>query len=129
MTSEMIQVTKRDGRLENLDIEKIHRVVAWAAEGLDVSPSEVELKAQIQLYNGIRTEDIHATLIKSAADLISLENPDYQYMAARLAVFNIRKIAYGEYTPPRLYTHIHSMIEKDIYDKEILENTLKKKSI
>lgn len=121
MTSEMIQVTKRDGRLENLDIEKIHRVVAWAAEGLDVSPSEVELKAQIQLYNGIRTEDIHATLIKSAADLISLENPDYQYMAARLAVFNIRKIAYGEYTPPRLYTHIHSMIEKGIYDKEILE--------
>jgi len=121
MTSEMIKVTKRDGRLESLDVEKIHRVVAWAAEGLDVSPSEVELKAQIQLYNGIRTEDIHATLIKSAADLISLENPDYQYMAARLAVFNIRKIAYGEYTPPRLYTHIHSMIEKGIYDKEILE--------
>lgn len=121
MTSEMIKVTKRDGRLENLDIEKIHRVVTWAAEGLDVSPSEVELKAQIQLYNGIRTEDIHATLIKSAADLISLENPDYQYMAARLAVFNIRKIAYGEYAPPRLYTHIHSMIEKGIYDKEILE--------
>lgn len=121
MTSEMIQVTKRDGRLENLDIEKIHRVVSWAAENLDVSPSEVELKAQIQLYNGIHTEAIHATLIKSAADLISLENPDYQYMAARLAVFNIRKIAYGEYTPPRLYTHIHSMIEKGIYDKEILE--------
>ena len=121
MTSEMIKVTKRDGRLENLDIEKIHRVVSWAAEGLDVSPSEVELKAQIQLYNGIHTEAIHATLIKSAADLISLENPDYQYMAARLAVFNIRKIAYGEYTPPRLYTHIHSMIEKGIYDKEILE--------
>lgn len=121
MTSEMIQVTKRDGRLENLDIEKIHRVVSWAAEGLDVSPSEVELKAQIQLYNGIHTEAIHSTLIKSAADLISLENPDYQYMAARLAVFNIRKIAYGEYTPPRLYTHIHSMIEKGIYDKEILE--------
>lgn len=121
MTSEMIKVTKRDGRLENLDIEKIHRVVIWAAEGLDVSPSEVELKAQIQLYNGIHTEDIHATLIKSAADLISLENPDYQYMAARLAVFNIRKIAYGEYTPPRLYTHIQSMIEKGIYDKEILE--------
>lgn len=121
MTLEMIKVTKRDGRLENLDIEKIHRVVAWAAEELDVSPSEVELKAQIQLYNGIHTEAIHATLIKSAADLISLENPDYQYMAARLAVFNIRKIAYGEYTPPRLYTHIHSMIEKGIYDKEILE--------
>ena len=121
MTSEMIKVTKRDGRLENLDIEKIHRVVSWAAEGLDVSPSEVELKAQIQLYNGIHTEAIHATLIKSAADLISLENPDYQYMAARLAVFNIRKIAYGEYTPPRLYTHIYSMIEKGIYDKEILE--------
>lgn len=121
MTSEMIKVTKRDGRLECLDIEKIHRVVIWAAERLDVSPSEVELKAQIQLYNGIRTEDIHATLIKSAADLISLKNPDYQYMAARLAVFNIRKIAYGEYTPTRLYTHIHSMIEKGIYDKEILE--------
>ena len=80
------------------------------------------MKAQIQLYNGIHTEAIHATLIKSAADLISLENPDYQYMAARLAVFNIRKIAYGEiYNLLVLYTHIHSMIEKGIYDKEILE--------
>ena len=92
-----IKVTKRDGRLENIDLDKIHRVVTWAAEGLkNVSVSQVELKSHIQFYNGIRTDDIHETIIKAAADLISQDTPDYQYLAARLAIFHLRKIAYGE---------------------------------
>lgn len=121
MTEQKIKVTKRDGHLEELDIAKIHRVVEWAAEGLNVSTSQVEINSHIQFYNGIMTSDIHETLVKSAADLISTETPDYQYMAARLALFHIRKIAYGDYTPTRLYKHIQSMIEKGIYDSEILE--------
>lgn len=121
MTEQKIKVKKRDGRFEPLDIAKIHRVVEWAADGLDVSSSQVEINSHIQFYNGISTTDIHETLVKSAADLISTEYPDYQYMAARLALFHIRKIVYGEYVPTRLYKHIQSMIEKGIYDKEILE--------
>ncbi|NLC02380.1 MAG: ribonucleotide-diphosphate reductase subunit alpha, partial [Pseudomonas formosensis] len=91
-----LKVTKRDGRQEPINLDKIHRVLEWAAEGLDnVSVSQVELKSQIQLYDGIRSQDIHETIIKAAADLISTETPDYQYMAARLAIFHLRKIAYG----------------------------------
>ena len=121
MTEQKIKVKKRDGHFEPLDIAKIHRVVEWAAECLDVSSSQVEINSHIQFYNGISTADIHETLVKSAADLISTEYPDYQYMAARLALFHIRKIAYGEFVPTRLYKHIQSMIEKGVYDKEILE--------
>ena len=74
-----LKVTKRDGRLEAIDLDKIHRVITWAAEGLsNVSVSQVELKSHIQFYNGIRTDDIHETIIKAAADLISTDTPDYQ---------------------------------------------------
>ena len=93
-----LKVTKRDGRLEDINLDKIHRVITWAADGLsNVSVSQVELKSHIQFYNGIRTDDIHETIIKAAADLISQDTPDYQYLAARLAIFHLRKIAYGEY--------------------------------
>ena len=66
-----IKVMKRDGRLEPIDLDKIHKVITWAAEGLDnVSVSQVELKSHIQFYDGIKTRDIHETIIKAAADLI-----------------------------------------------------------
>lgn len=120
MTEQKIKVKKRDGHFEPLDIAKIHRVVEWAAECLDVSSSQVEINSHIQFYNGISTADIHETLIKSAADLISTEYPDYQYMAARLALFHIRKIAYGDYTPPHLFDHVKKMCELGWYDKEII---------
>lgn len=104
-------VTKRDGRKEPVTVEKIHKVLEWAAEGLeDVSVSMVEMKSHIQLYDGITTKDIHETLIKTAADLISPEFPNYQYMAARLAIFNIRKTAYGDYEPPTLKEHLERHI-------------------
>src|SRR5690606_27861992 len=101
-----LKVTKRDGSQEPINLDKIHRVLDWAAAGLDnVSVSQVELKSQIQLYDGIRSQDIHETIIKAAADLISTETPDYQYMAARLAIFHLRKIAYGQFEPPHLFDH------------------------
>ena len=116
-------VTKRNGKKEVIDLEKIHRVIAWAAEGLDdVSVSQVELKSHIQFYDGIKTEDIHETIIKSAADLISEETPDYQYLAARLAIFHLRKKAYGQFEPPKLYQHVVKMVEAGKYDQHLLED-------
>ncbi|WP_323841539.1 MULTISPECIES: class 1a ribonucleoside-diphosphate reductase subunit alpha [unclassified Moraxella] len=118
-----IQVIKRDGRLESIDLEKIHKVIAWAAKDLNnVSVSQVELKSHIQFYDGIRTKDIHETIIKAAADLISAETPDYQYLAARLAIFHLRKIAYGEYEPPHLYDHVIKLTQSGKYDKHIVED-------
>ena len=122
MTENTLLVTKRDGHTEALDINKIHRVLEWAAEDLDVSVSEVELKAKIQFYDGVKTEDIHAMLIKSAADLIEKYNPDYQYMAARLLAVHLRKKAYGGFTPPTLLEHVKRKVEEGIYDPYIFEH-------
>jgi ribonucleoside-diphosphate reductase alpha chain len=116
-------VTKRDGTNESIDLDKIHKVVTWAAKGLeDVSVSQVEIKAQIQFYNGIKTAEIHETLIKSAADLISTESPDYQYLAARLAIFHLRKKAYGKFEPPALAEHVKRMVEAGKYDQHLLSD-------
>ncbi len=118
-----IQVTKRNGDKEPLDLEKIHRVVMWAADGLEnVSVSEVELKSHIQFYDGIKSTDIHETLIKSAADLISEASPDYQYLAARLAIFHLRKKAYNQFEPPQLYQHVVQMVEQQKYDQHLLSD-------
>ena len=118
-----LKVTKRDGRLEPIDLDKIHRVVTWAADGLkNVSVSQVELKSHIQFYNGIRTDDIHETIIKAAADLISQDTPDYQYLAARLAIFHLRKIAYGDFEPPHLYDHVKKLTDAGKYDRHIIED-------
>ena len=114
-------VTKRDGRQETIDLEKIHKVVTWAAEGLNnVSVSEVELKAHLQFFDGITTSEIHETLIKAAADLISEETPDYQYLAARLNIFHLRKKAYGQFEPPTLFDHVQKMVADNRYDSELL---------
>jgi len=118
-----LSVSKRDGVKEPLDLDKIHRVITWAAKGLDnVSVSEVEIKSHIQFYDGIKTEDIHETIIKAAADLISEETPDYQYLSARLAVFHLRKKAYGQFEPPRLYEHVKNMVADKRYDEHLLED-------
>lgn len=118
-----MKVTKRDGSKEAVDLDKIHRVLEWAVEGLDnVSVSQIEMKSSIQLFDGMTTQDIHETLVKTAADLISETNPNYQYVAARLAIFDIRKEAYGRFTPPSLYSHIIGLTEKGLYDKHILED-------
>jgi len=116
-------VTKRHGEKEPIDLEKIHKVITWAAEGLNnVSVSQVEIKAQIQFYDGIKTSEIHETLIKSAADLISTEAPDYQYLAARLAIFHLRKKAYGQFEPPALYDHVSKMVDTGKYDTHLLKD-------
>ncbi|KDE38641.1 MAG: class 1a ribonucleoside-diphosphate reductase subunit alpha [Nitrincola lacisaponensis] len=118
-----LMVTKRDGRQEPIDLEKIHRVIIWAAEGLqNVSVSQVELSAHLQFYEGIKTSDIHETLIKSAADLISEDSPDYQYLAARLAIFHLRKRAFGCFEAPDLFSHVSRMVAEKRYDAHLLED-------
>ncbi|MCH7423270.1 class 1a ribonucleoside-diphosphate reductase subunit alpha [Shewanella xiamenensis] len=116
-------VTKRCGARETIDLDKIHRVITWAAKGLkNVSVSEVELRTHLQFFDGIPTEAIHETIIKSAADLISPESPDYQFLAARLAVFHLRKKAFGQFEPPKLYDHVTKLVELGKYDMHILQD-------
>ncbi len=116
-----IQVQKRDGSRESLDIEKLHRVVFWATEGITgVSASEVEIKSHIQFYNGIKTADIQETLIKSAADLISEETPNYQYVAGRLICYHLRKQVYGDFEPWPILELIKQNVSAGFYDRELL---------
>jgi len=116
----MIQVTKRDGTRELLNINKFHKVAEYACEGLSgVSVSDLEIKTHIQFYNGIKSADIQETLIKAAADLISEEAPNYQYVAGRLINYNLRKQVYGSYEPHRLLEHYCSVRDDGYYDREL----------
>ena len=123
MNAMKIDVTKRDGTKQEFDLEKVHQVLEWACEGITgVSISEIELKANIQLYNNIPAYDIHELLIKSAAELISEHTPNYQFVAARLINYKLRKEVYGDYDPVPLLLLIKANIAKDVYDSEILVN-------
>jgi len=116
-----IQVIKRDGSREPLDLEKLHRVVFWATKDITgVSASELEIRSQIQFYNGIKTSDIQETLIKSAADLISEESPNYQYVAGRLINYHLRKQVYGDYTPCTVLELVKRNVELGFYDQGLL---------
>ena len=121
--SDKISVKKRNGSIEPLQLEKIHRMVSEACDGISgVSVSQVEMSSGLQFYDGITTEDIQEILIKSAADLISLENPGYQYVAARLLLFALRKKLYGgRIDLPTLEEQIKRGIELGVYDPVILE--------
>ena len=116
----MIQVTKRNGEKEALDLSKFHRVANYACEGLSgVSSSLLEMKTHIQFYNGIKSTDIQETLIKAAADLISEETPNYQYVAGRLINYNLRKEVYGRYEPDRLNEHYLKVMTQGYYDPQM----------
>jgi len=118
-----IQVTKRNGDSQDFDLEKVHKVLEWATEGLTgVSMSEIELKANIQLYDKIPAYDIHELLIKSAAELISEHTPNYQFVAARLISYKLRKEVYGDYKPWPLAHLIIENISRGVYDGEIMKS-------
>ena len=122
MNSSKIKVKKRTGELEPLDINKMHFVVEEACEGLSgVSASQIEMNANIQFYDGISTRDIQSVLVKSANDLITLENPNYQYAAARLLLYDLRKQAHGDYEYLPLLKLIIRNIRSGVYDKTILD--------
>ena len=117
------KVKKRDGRVEALDLDKMHVMVEEACKGLSgVSGSQVEMQSGIQFYDGITTGQIQEILIRSASDLINLDHPNYQYVAARLLLFSIRKSVYGGIRDyPNLIEHIKNCVSKGVYDAEILE--------
>jgi ribonucleoside-diphosphate reductase alpha chain len=116
-----ILITKRDGRKEPIDLEKMHRVVFAACENINgVSPSEVEIKSHIQFYNGISSSEIQETLIKSAADLITEDTPNYQWVAGNLINYHIRKEVYGDFTPWHILDIVKQNINKGFYDSALL---------
>ncbi|QFG06357.1 ribonucleotide reductase [Synechococcus phage S-SCSM1] len=118
-----IKVKKRNGSIEVLDLEKMHKMVEAACEGLSgVSASQVEIQSGIQFYDGVTTDEIQEILIRSASDLIDLEHPNYQYAAARLLLFSIRKqLAVKFKRDPNLLEQIKYGIENNVYDEEILQ--------
>ena len=123
MVNENISVVKRNGRgKESLNIEKIHQMVEYACEDItQVSASSVEMNSGLQFYDGISTNEIQQILIKSANDLITLENPNYQYVAARLLLYSLRKQLFHKmWDHPHIYDHAKKCIELGVYDKEVL---------
>jgi ribonucleoside-diphosphate reductase alpha chain len=120
-TREDILVVKNDGRKEALDIKKIQKITHEACDGLHgVSASQVEMNSGIQFFDGIETKDIQKILVKSASDLISLEAPNYEYVAARLLLYGLRKNVFGEYDYPELLDHVKHNIDRGVYDKDLL---------
>lgn len=119
-----IHIQKRSGKKELLDLEKIHKVLTWACDNLTgVSVSEIELKSQLNFFNGMKSSDIQETLIKTAADLISEETPNYQYVAGRLINYHLRKQVYGSYTKvPSLLDQVKKVTALGYYDKALLED-------
>ena len=125
MTPQEINVIKRDGTKTPLDLNRVHHIVEHACKGLaGVSESQVEINSGLQFFDGIKTSDIQEILVRSANDLISLESPNYQYVAARLLLFSLRKQVYrGHPDHPTIFKdHIQSCIDRNLYDKDILKN-------
>jgi ribonucleoside-diphosphate reductase alpha chain len=123
INTSMIHVTKRDGTVQNFDLDKIHKVLEWATQDIsNVSQSEIELRSNIQLYDKIPAYDIHELLIKSASELISDHTPNYQFVAARLISYKLRKEVYGQYDPLPLIDVINKNVDLGVYDPAILSH-------
>ena len=120
--STQILVKKRGGDLEKFNIDKIHKVISWAIEGFDgVSLSDIEINAKLNMVENITTREIHQSIIEAAANLISIENPNYQHVAGRLLNYQLRKDVWGGKHPPRLVDMVKNGIQKKIYDPTLLE--------
>jgi ribonucleoside-diphosphate reductase alpha chain len=118
-----IKVVKRSGQIEPIDLDKMHVMVEHACKDLaGVSASQVEIQSGIQFYDGITTGEIQEILIRSASDLIDLDHPNYQFVAARLLLFSVRKSVYGKMRDlPDLLSHIKECVNRGIYDAEVLD--------
>lgn len=118
-----IKVVKRNGRKESIDLEKIHKVLDWACEGISgVSVSDIEMKAKILFYDGITSEEIHQTLVNACSDLISETTPNYSKVAARLINFDLRKKVYGNFEPEPYQDFVQKMVDAGLYTDELISN-------
>src|SRR5210317_299966 len=116
-------IVKRDGTKESLNIDKIHKVVEHACENLaGVSSSQIEMNANLQFYDGMSTSEIQEVLVRSANDLISLDNPNYQYAAARLLTYGLYKQVFGKFLALPFKDIINLNIERGLYDPAIFES-------
>ncbi len=117
-----MNVVKRNGESVPYNVDKIHRMVGWAVKGLKgVTVSDVEINANLQKRDGMSTTEIHEVLIDSAVNLINLNNPNYQYVASRLLLAQLRKDVWGGKNPPKLVDFINRNVhEHDVYDEDIL---------
>ena len=121
--SSKISIKKRDGKKEPLDLEKMHKVVFHACEGLkNVSPSQVEINSHLSFFDGMTSSEIQETLIKSAADLITEDTPNYQYVGGRLINYHLRKMVYNNFEPPHILDIVKQNIKERYYDKNLLED-------
>ena len=121
--SNKISIKKRDGKKEPLDLEKMHKVVFHACEGLkNVSPSQVEINSHLSFFDGMTSSEIQETLIKSAADLITEDTPNYQYVGGRLINYHLRKMVYDSFDPPHILDIVKQNVEQKYYDKNLLED-------
>lgn len=127
--NKIIQVEKRDGKSEKFDITKIDKVIEWAINGYSgVSMTDIEINAKINIHEGISTREIHQLIIESAANLISVEHPNYQYVAGRLLNYQLRKDVWGGKHPPRLKDFLHVGVKRKFMILPFWKNTMKKKS-
>ena len=115
-----IKVRKRNGSIEGLNLEKVHKMTEEACEGLGsgVSASQIEMNSGLQFFDGIQTKDIQEILVRSASDLISIEQPNYQFAAARLLLYGLRKQVFGSQWPkgyPHLFDHATACVTKGVY--------------
>ncbi len=116
-----INVVKRNGEIEKLNLDKIHKILETACEGITgVSVSDIEMKAHLSFYDGITTKEINKALIKASADLITEQTPNYQYVSAKILNYELRKDVWGGKEPPTLYNHITKMVEQGFYTSELL---------
>lgn len=119
-----MQVTKRNGTTEPLNVDKIHEMLVAARDAggnkLNVSVSKVAIKAKIQFFDGIKTSDIHDMCIRAAKELISEDEPDYQYLAGRLVNIALRKKLYGSFEVPQLASIISKLVDAGVYDGEVM---------
>ena len=119
-----IKVVKRDGRTESINLDKVHKMVELACEGLaGVSASQVEISSGLQFFDNIKTAQIQEILVRSASDLIDLDHPNYQFVAARLLLFGLRKSVYGEHPDnhPTLLDHVKDCVDKGVYEPGIIK--------
>ncbi len=117
-----IFVIKRNGKKELINLDKINNILLWASKGIkNVSTLKIKSRSLIQFYCGIKTSDVHEIIIKSTVDLISLKYPNYQYVAAKLLIYSLRKKAYGKFIPPHLYDHVLRLVNINKYDKDLLK--------
>lgn len=117
----IVNIIKRNKEIEPFQVEKITKVIQWATEGItNVSLVDIEINAKLNLRDGISSKEIHQVLIQSANELISEENPNYQYVAANLLNYQLRKEVWGSINPPKLYDFIQKVIKNNFYDPEII---------